>query len=156
MARAAYIDSPRKSAINAVTGMPFKWSLNPYRGCVHSCHYCYARVTHPYLGFDAGADFASQIVVKTNIAEVLRRELSKPSWTQEKVAIGTATDAYQPCEGRYELTRRCLEALRDAQTPLSIVTKSTLVVRDLQLLTDLAHGPGAAVYFTITTLDPRL
>jgi len=136
--------------------MPFRWSLNPYRGCVHGCHYCYARATHPYLGLNADEDFATRIVVKTNMPELLRQELRRRSWTRERVAIGTATDAYQPCEGRYQLTRRCLEALRDADTPVSIVTKSTLILRDLDLIAELARGPGATVYFTITTLDPDL
>src|SRR5918995_3030741 len=124
--------------------------------CSHyGCHYCYARATHPYLGLDADEDFEKKIVVKTNMAEVLRGELRKASWTRERVAIGTATDAYQPCEGRYRLTRHCLDALLDADTPVSIVTKSTLILRDLDLLTQLADGPGATVYFTITTLDPE-
>jgi DNA repair photolyase len=136
--------------------MPFRWSLNPYRGCVHGCHYCYARATHPYLGLNADEDFATRIIVKSNIPEVLRRELGRRTWKRERVAIGTATDAYQPCEGRYRLTRRCLEALRDANTPVSIVTKSTLILRDRALLTQLAQGPGATVYFTITTLDDAL
>jgi DNA repair photolyase len=136
--------------------MPFRWSLNPYRGCVHGCHYCYARATHPYLGLNADDDFATKIIVKSNMPEVLRQELGRRSWTRERVAIGTATDAYQPCEGRYRLTRRCLQALRDADTPVSIVTKSTLVLRDLDLLCDLARGPGATVYFTITTLEDAL
>jgi DNA repair photolyase len=136
--------------------MPFRWSLNPYRGCLHGCHYCYARASHTYLGMNAGEDFATKIVVKTNMPEVLRQEVGKPSWTRERVAIGTATDAYQPCEGRYRLTRRCLEALRDFATPVSIVTKSTLILRDWELLAELAQGPGATVYFTITTLDPGL
>lgn len=156
MSRPEYINIPCKSALNRVSGMPFRWSLNPYRGCVHGCHYCYARATHPYLGFNAGDDFQTRIVVKANMPEVLGQELARPSWSRERVAIGTATDAYQPCEGRYRLTRRCLEALRDADTPVSIVTKSTLIVRDLELLTQLAQGPGATVYFTITTLDPEL
>src|SRR5215218_10656254 len=151
-----YIEAPCKSALNRVSGMPFRWSLNPYRGCVHGCHYCYARATHPYLGLNADEDFATKIVVKSNMPEVLRHELRKPSWTRERVAIGTATDAYQPCEGRYQLTRRCLEALRDHATPVSIVTKSTLILRDRDLLTQLAQGPGVTVYFTITTLDPEL
>ena len=150
-----YIDIPCKSALNRVSGMPFRWSLNPYRGCIHACHYCYARLSHTYLGMNADDDFESKIIVKSNIAEVLRGELRKPSWTRERVAIGTATDAYQPCEGRYRLTRRCLEALLAADTPVSIVTKSTLILRDLDLLTRLADGPGATVYFTITTLDPE-
>jgi DNA repair photolyase len=156
MTRIVYIETECRSALNRVSGMPFRWSLNPYRGCVHGCHYCYARATHPYLGLDAGDDFATKIVVKTNLPEVLRTELGKPSWSRERVAIGTATDAYQPCEGRYRLTRTGLEILAAARTPVSIVTKSTLIVRDLDLLTGLAAGPGATVYFTITTLDPEL
>src|SRR5215208_7360920 len=103
--------------------------------CSHyGCHYCYARATHPYLGLNADEDFATRIVVKSNMPAVLRQELGRRSWTRERVAIGTATDAYQPCEGRYQLTRRCLEALRGALTPVSIVTKSTLIRRDLDLL----------------------
>src|SRR5918999_4599180 len=156
MRRPEYREMPCKSALNRVSGMPFRWSLNPYRGCVHGCHYCYARATHPYLGLNADEDFATKIIVKTNMPEVLRQELRKPSWRRERVAIGTATDAYQPCEGRYQLTRRCLEVLRDAHNPVSIVTKSTLILRDLDLLGELAQGPGATVYFTITTLDPDL
>jgi DNA repair photolyase len=137
MPRIEYIERPCKTALNQVSGMPFRWSLNPYRGCTHNCHYCYARLSHTYLGMNAGEDFATKIVVKTNMPEVLRQELRRRSWTREKVAIGTATDAYQPCEGRYRLTRRCLQALCDADTPVSIVTKSTLVLRDLDLLSDL-------------------
>src|SRR5829696_5935287 len=156
MTRPEYHEIPCKSALNRVSGMPFRWSLNPYRGCLHGCHYCYALATHPYLGLNADEDFATKIVVKSNMPEVLRHELRKPSWTRQRVAIGTATDAYQPCEGRYRLTRQCLEALRDADTPVSIVTKSTLILRDLDLLSELAKGPGATVYFTITTLDPDL
>ena len=156
MTRPEYREIPCKSALNRVSGMPFRWSLNPYRGCLHGCHYCYARATHPYLGLNADDDFETKIVVKTNMVEVLRQELSKPSWTRERVAIGTATDAYQPCEGRYRLTRRCLETLSDHDTPVSIVTKATLILRDLDLLAELAQGPGATVYFTITTLETEL
>jgi DNA repair photolyase len=105
---------------------------------------------------NAGEDFETNIVVKTNMLEVLQQELRRRSWARERVAIGTATDAYQPCEGRCRLTRRCLEALRNAATPISIVTKSTLILRDWELLTQLAQGPGATVYFTITTLDDAL
>src|SRR5215212_5340247 len=140
-----YIEAPCKAALNRVSGMPFHWSLNPYRGCVHGCHYCYARATHPYLGLNADEDFETKIVVKSNMPELLRQELARPSWTRERVAIGTATDAYQPCEGRYRLTRACLEALRDFATPVSIVTKSTLVLRDLDLLAELAALPGTRV-----------
>jgi DNA repair photolyase len=151
-----YIEASCKSALNRVSGMPFAWSLNPYRGCVHGCHYCYARATHTYLGMNAGVDFTTRIVVKTNFAEVLRRELRRPSWQGERVALGTATDAYQPCEGRYRITRRVLEALRDYRTPVSAVTKSTLVLRDLDLLVALADLPGTRVNFSITTLEPDL
>lgn len=153
MKRPEYVEVPCKSALNRVSGMPFRWSLNPYRGCVHGCHYCYARATHPYLGLNADDDFETKIIVKSNMPEVLRRELARPSWTGERVAIGTATDAYQPCEGRYRLTRRILEALRDYQTAASIVTKSTLIVRDLDLLREMAQTAGITVYFTITTVD---
>src|SRR5215216_5381256 len=102
-----------KQALNRVKGMPFAWSLNPYRGCAHHCAYCYARTTHAFLGLDVGLDFAGQLFAKTNVAEVLRAELGKRSWRREAVAIGTSTDPYQPLEGRYRLTRACLEALVD-------------------------------------------
>jgi DNA repair photolyase len=142
---------------HSLSGMACHGAQNaPPRMCScsqYGCHYCYARATHPYLGLNADEDFATKIVVKTNMPDVLRQELGRRAWPRERVAIGTATDAYQPCEGRYQLTRRCLEALRDFATPVSIVTKSTLILRDLDLLTELAQGPGATVYFTITTLD---
>lgn len=156
MARASYIEIECKSALNHVTGMPFAWSLNPYRGCVHACHYCYARATHAYYGLNADEDFETKVFVKTNLPAVLRRELAKPSWTGERVSIGTATDPYQPCEGRYRITRGALEALRDVRNPLSIVTKSTLVLRDRDLLADLARHADVTVHFTVTTLDPAI
>lgn len=156
MARATYIESPCKSALNAVKGMPFRWSLNPYRGCVHACHYCYARASHPYLGFNADEDFETRIVVKTNIASVLRRELARPGWAGESVAIGTATDAYQPVEGQYRLTRGILEVMHAYRNPLSLITKSTLVARDVELLADLARTAKVRVSFTITTVDQDL
>ncbi|HET7601893.1 MAG TPA: radical SAM protein, partial [Gemmatimonadales bacterium] len=154
--KAVYIDAPCKSALNRVAGMPFRWSLNPYRGCLHGCHYCYARATHAYLGMNADDDFSTRIQVKSNMPEVLRQELRRPSWQRERVALGTATDAYQPCEGRYRLTRRLLAALRDYQTPVSVVTKSTLILRDLDLLVELARLPGTRVNVSITALDPAL
>jgi DNA repair photolyase len=134
--------------------MPFRWSLNPYRGCSHSCHHCYARATHTYYGLNAGDDFSSRIMVKTNFAEVLRRELARPSWSGDPVSIGTATDPYQPCEGRYRLTRAAVEALAERANPLSVVTKSTLILRDLDVLAALVRDAEVAVHFTITTLDP--
>lgn len=156
MTRPEYIISPCKSAINRVQGMPFAWSLNPYRGCVHACHYCYARATHAHLDLNAGADFETKIFVKTNLPEVLRRELARPGWRGESVAIGTATDPYQPGEGRFRVTRGALEAMLDYRNPLSVVTKSTLVQRDLDLLAALARVAQVRVNMTITTLDPAL
>lgn len=156
MGRAEYIEAPCKSALNRVQGMPFAWSLNPYRGCVHACHYCYARATHAHLGLNAGADFETKIFVKTNLPDVLRRELARPAWRGESVAIGTATDPYQPGEGRFRVTRGALEAMLAYRNPLSIVTKSTLVQRDLDLLADLARVAEVRINFTITTLDPAL
>jgi DNA repair photolyase len=153
MARAVYAEVPCKSALNRVQGMPFKYSLNPYRGCLHSCHYCYARASHAYLDLGVGEDFSSRIVVKTNIAAVLRRELARPSWTREAVAVGTATDPYQPAEGRFRLTRACLEALLAAGTPARVTTKGTLVVRDADVLQALASGPGGGVSVSLITLD---
>lgn len=156
MAGVEYLEIGCKTALNRVQGMPFSWSLNPYRGCTHGCHYCYARATHAFYGMNAGDDFSGRIVVKTNFAAVLRRELTRPGWGRERVAIGTATDAYQPCEGRYRITRGVLAALRDSRTPCHITTKSTLVLRDLDLLVDLQRVAGATVSFTVTTLDSGL
>ena len=145
-----------KSAINRVTGMPFNWSLNPYRGCVHACHYCYARATHSFLGLNADDDFEREIFAKVNIAEVLDRELTRPSWKRESVAIGTATDAYQPIEGHLKLTRSCLETFIRHRSPATVVTKSKLVARDLDLWKELSVVANARVYFTITTLDEEI
>lgn len=155
MARAVYIPTTCKSALNRVQGMPFRWSLNPYRGCTHGCHYCYAMATHAYYGLDTDA-FTSAIFVKSNLLDVLRMELARPSWCGESVSIGTATDPYQPCEGRYCLTRGALEIFHDFANPVTIVTKSTLIVRDLDLLKRLAAEADVTVYFTVTTLDPDL
>jgi DNA repair photolyase len=156
MAGTSYIDTKCKSAINRVTGMPFKWSLNPYRGCVHACHYCYARESHTFLGLNADSDFERQIFIKSNIAEVLDRELSRPGWGGESIAFGTATDAYQPAEKRFRLTRSCLEVLLRHRNPFSIVTKSSLIVRDLELIRSIADVADVHVYFTVTTVDESL
>jgi DNA repair photolyase len=155
MAKVRYIESPCKAALNRVRGMPFAWSLNPYRGCTHGCHYCYARASHAYLGH-AASDFETTIYVKTNLPEALESELDRPTWRGERVAIGTATDPYQPCEGRYRLTRRALELLAERRNPFSLVTKSTLVIRDRDLLAELAREAEVTVYVTVTTLDPAL
>ena len=155
MPRTRYLDVPCRSARNRVRNMPFAWSLNPYRGCTHACTYCYAVATHAHLGMET-ADFASTVLVKSNLAEVLRAELARPSWRNGRVAIGTATDPYQPCEGRYRLTRAALEAFRARGTPVTIVTKSTLVLRDLDVLTEMARDGLATVQFSIITLEPSV
>ncbi|MGI6877829.1 Rv2578c family radical SAM protein [Microbacterium sp. gxy059] len=126
-----------KSALNRVpetSAMPFSHTVNPYRGCSHACVYCFARGSHRYLDFDAGRDFDAEIVVKVNVAEVLRRELARPAWTREHVALGTNTDPYQRAEGRYRLMPGIIEALADSGTPFSILTKGSLLRRDLPLL----------------------
>src|SRR5919201_463963 len=155
MAFASYTEITCKSALTRVQGMPFEWSLNPYRGCTAGCTYCYAREYHAKMEKDIGRGFDSRIEVKVNFAEVLRRELASGS-RRGSVALGTATDPYQAAEGRYRITRRELEALVDRPLPLSIVTKSAMVVRDADLLarlTRLTHG-GVRVYFSIGSVDP--
>ena len=119
--------------------MPFRWTINPYRGCTHACVFCFARPTHTFLGFNAGRDFEREIVVKVNAPEVLRAELARPSWAGEHVALGTNTDPYQWCEGRYKLMEGIWQALLDARNPCSILTKSPLLLRDLELLKELAR-----------------
>lgn len=151
--RIHYEEIETRSAINRVKGMPFKWSLNPYKGCVHGCHYCYARRYHNYLDLDASQDFQSVIFVKANLPHVLRQELRRTSWVGDEVAIGTATDPYQPIEGRYRITRTCLEAFADHSNPVSLVTKGTMIIRDVDVLSDLADRGGCTVCFSITTLD---
>jgi DNA repair photolyase len=144
-----------QSALNPVSGMPFKWSLNPYKGCAHGCAYCYARAYHRYLQLSPSS-FESQLFVKLNIAEVLRAELRRPSWNGECVAIGTATDPYQPLEAQYRLTRRCLEEMLAAENPGSITTKGTLITRDLDLLSDLARVSHFRVNVSLISLDRDL
>ncbi len=131
-----------KSVLNRVperSRMPFRWTINPYRGCSHACVYCFARPTHRYLDFDAGRDFEREIVVKVNAPEVLRAELARPSWKGEHVALGTNTDPYQWVEGRYKLMEGIWAALRDAANPCSVLTKSPLLLRDLPLLLEIAQ-----------------
>ncbi len=148
-----------KSALNRVPGssaMPFDWTINPYRGCSHACVYCFARRTHEYLELDAGQDFDSQIVVKVNVAEVLRRELARSSWHREPVALGTNTDPYQRAEGRYRLMPGIISALADAATPFSILTKGTLLRRDLPLLTRAAASLDVRIALSIAVFDDAL
>jgi DNA repair photolyase len=151
--RVEYREEPCRSALNRVKGMRFNWSLNPYMGCVHRCTFCYVR------HFEARADrpfddrYGVSIRVKTNVAEVLRRELARKSWEHESVAIGAATDPYQPAEGRYRLTRACLEALAEASNPFSIITRGPMIVRDIDALATAAERAEVSVTFSIPTLD---
>lgn len=148
-----------KSALNRVPGassMPFSWTINPYRGCSHACVYCFARGSHRYLDLDTGRDFDSQIVVKVNVAEVLGRELAKPSWRGERVALGTNTDPYQRAEGRYRLMPGIIDALARARTPMSILTKGTLLRRDLPRLAEAAERAPVALAMSIAVADPEL
>lgn len=151
---ATYQEIRCRSALNRVKGMPFfKWTLNPYRGCTHGCHYCFARRYQTQLELNAGDHFASVIFVKTNFVEVLRRELDKPSWTKESIGFGTATDPYQPIEGTYKISRGVLEALRDAATPVGIVTKGPMIVRDKDVLQDLSKRTTCRVHISVPTVD---
>ena len=150
---ARYQEVACRSALNPVKGMPFNWTLNPYRGCTHGCHYCFARRYHVQFEMDSDDEFASVILVKRNFVEVLRRELDKPSWTREHVAFGTATDPYQPIEGHYKLTRGTIEALSRGRTPAGLVTKGPMVVRDRDVLGDLTRAAGCTVYMSVPTVD---
>jgi DNA repair photolyase len=151
-----YREEPCKSALNPVKGMMFKWSLNPYMGCVHRCTFCYVR--HFERRSDRPSDdrYGASIRVKTNVAEVLRKELARASWQHEVVAIGAATDPYQPAEGKYRLTRACLEALRDACNPFSIITRGPMIVRDLDVLVEASQRAEVSVTFSIPTLDDEV
>lgn len=142
-----------RQALNRVRGMPFRWSLNPYRGCAHACVYCYARPTHAHLGFDDPARFDRHILVKENLVSRLRQELSRPGWRRECVAIGTATDPYQPAEARFGLTRAVLEVMLEFRNPVTVTTKSPLVTRDADLLAELGRVAGSTVYVSVATLD---
>ena len=150
---ARYQEVTCRSALNPVRGMPFNWTLNPYRGCTHGCHYCFARRYHVQFEMNADDEFASVILVKRNVVEVLRRELDRPSWTRELVAFGTATDPYQPIEGHYKLTRGCIEALARGRTPIGLVTKGPMIVRDRDVLMDLTRAAGCRVYMSVPTVD---
>lgn len=147
-----------KSILNRVpesSRMAFNWTVNPYRGCAHACTYCFARPTHEYLGFDAGRDFEREIVVKVNAPELLRVELRRPRWQREHVALGTNTDPYQWVEGRYELMRGIWEALRDTRNPCSVLTKSPLLLRDLDLMLELNAVTDFSAALSIPTIDPK-
>src|SRR3954464_5877691 len=149
----------RRSALNAVppgSPMPFKWTINPYRGCTHSCVYCFARRTHEWLELDYGNDFNSQIVVKTNLVDVLRKELARPSWQRDHVALGTNTDPYQRAEGRYRLMPGVIRALAESGTPFSILTKGTLLRRDIPLLAEAAETVPLGLGVSMAIWDGEL
>jgi DNA repair photolyase len=154
--RVEYREEPCRSALNRVRGMPFAWSLNPYMGCVHRCTFCYVRA------FEARADrasddgYGSSIRVKTNIAEVLRRELARPSWSRENVTLGAATDPYQPAEARFRLTRACILELIRSGTPFAVITRGPLIVRDIDLLREAATRVDVSVNVSVPTLDDQV
>ena len=151
--RARYQEVTCRSALNPVKGMPFSWTLNPYRGCTHGCHYCFARRYQTQFELGPDDEFSSLIFVKVNFAEVLRREVDRPSWTRELVAFGTATDPYQPIEGHYKITRRSLEALIAGRTPIGLVTKGPMVVRDADLLAELGRQGNCTVCMSVPTVN---
>ena len=152
MSLATYREVQVKGALNAVKGMPFEWSLNPFLGCVHACSYCFARAYHArYRERNVGTDFDRDIEVRVNIADVLRHELRQPR--EGSLAIGTATDPYQPIEGKYRLTRRCLEALVERPLSTSIITKGPLIVRDIDVLSELDRKAELTIYFSVPCVD---
>ena len=150
-----FIEVEAKSIINHVPGnhLPFNWTINPYRGCSHACVFCFARSTHTYMDMNAGKDFETKIVVKVNAPDLLRKELRAKRWKGESIAMGTATDPYQRAEGRYKLMPRIIETLAAYRNPFSILTKGTLILRDLDLLQDAAAVTELSTAFSIGTLD---
>ena len=150
-----FIEVEAKSIINHVPGnyLPFAWTINPYRGCTHACAFCFARATHTYMDMNAGRDFETKIVVKVNAGELLRKELRAKRWKGEGIAMGTATDPYQRAEGRYRLMPQIIGALTDYRNPFSILTKGTLILRDLDMLVDAAAVTEVSTAFSIGTLD---
>ncbi len=152
--RAEYREEPCTVALNRVQGMAFRWSLNPYTGCAHRCAFCYVRAFERRADRPFGDRYGRSIRVKVNVAAVLRRELARPSWRREVVAVGAATDPYQPAEGRYRLTRACLEELARVANPFALVTRGPLVVRDLDVLAEAARRADVSV--TVPTLDAEV
>src|SRR6266571_2981875 len=154
--RTEYREEPCRSALNRVQGMGFGWSLNPYMGCVHRCTFCYVRAFEQRADRPSDDRYGTSIRVKTNVADVLRRELARPSWQREIVAIGAATDPYQPAEGRYRLTRACLEVLGTAANPIRIITRGPMIVRDIDVLARAASRASVSVTFSVPTLDHEI
>ena len=154
--RAEYREEPCRSALNRVKGMPFSWSLNPYTGCAHRCTFCYVRAFEARADRPADDRYGRSVRVKVNIAEVLRRELGRASWTRESVAVGAATDPYQPAEGRYRLTRACIRELSLGRTPFSLITRGPMIRRDVDVLVEAAQRVKVHVSFSIPTLDEHV
>jgi DNA repair photolyase len=151
-----YREEPCRSALNRVRGMPFEWSLNPYMGCVHQCTFCYVRAFERRADRPSDDRYGRSIRVKINVADVLRAELARASWKGEGVAIGAATDPYQPAEGKYRLTRACLQALGEAANPFSLITRGPMIVRDIDVLVEAARHADVSVMFSVPTLDPEV
>jgi DNA repair photolyase len=148
-----YREEPCRSALNRVQGMGFKWSLNPYMGCVHRCTFCYVRAFEKRADRPSDARYGTSIRVKVNVAEVLARELARPGWKRESVAVGAATDPYQPAEGKYRLTRGCIRAFAAARNPFSIITRGPMIVRDIDVLRQAATRAEVDITFSVPTLD---
>ena len=151
--RAEYREEECRSALNRVKGMPFAWSLNPYTGCAHRCTFCYVRAFELRADRPADDRYGRSIRVKVNVAEVLARELARPSWSGEQIAIGAATDPYQPAEGRYRLTRSCIEVLARSRSPFGLITRGPLIVRDVDVLQEASRRTDVSVMFSVPTLD---
>jgi DNA repair photolyase len=151
-----YREEPCRSALNKVSGMPFGWSLNPYMGCAHRCTFCYVRAFERRADRPSDDRYGRSIRVKINVVEVLRRELARRSWRHEGVVVGAATDPYQPAEGRFRLTRGCIEAFADARNPFSIITRGPMIIRDIDVLTEAARRAEVGVMFSIPTLDREI
>ena len=148
-----YAEEPCKSALNRVRGMPFGWSLNPYMGCAHRCTFCYVRAFERRADRPGDDRYGATIRVKTNVADILRRELARRSWEREEIAIGAATDPYQPAEGRYRLTRGCVEVLAAASNPFGLITRGPMIVRDIDVLQEASRRASVSINFSIPTLD---
>jgi DNA repair photolyase len=154
--RADYREEPCRNALNRVTGMDFKWSLNPYMGCAHQCTFCYVRAFERRADRPADDRYGRSIRVKVNVAEVLWAEVTRPGWAREHVAIGAATDPYQPAEGRYRLTRRCIQVLGGVANPFSVITRGPLIVRDVDVLREAARRADVSITLSLPTLDERV
>ena len=154
--RSEYREEPCRTAINRVTGMGFNWSLNPYTGCAHRCAFCYVRAFEKRADRPSDDRYGASIRVKTNVAEVLRLELRRASWTREHVVLGAATDPYQPIEGRYRLTRACIQEFSAARNPFTLITRGPLVLRDIDVLREAARRAEVAVNVSLPTIDERV